>query len=185
MSLSPRSIRNRKLPIRFEGGHSCASHPVKIRRGIIAKTQRKRVFVLDPSRRSRLALEQWLDRAPDLALCGHAERPARALPAIERLKPDLVVTEILCQQNLDFIRALKRRFPRLPVLVLSLLDGEFHAAEALGAGADGYLAKTADAPNIVAGLREAAAGRIVLSRRVRAQFLAKCLPPMKPAHWNN
>lgn len=135
-----------------------------------------RIFVLDPFRGSRRAVTSALRQTPDLALCGAAETSRRAWQDIERAKPDVVVAEIFCQQALHFIRALHQRYPRLPILVFSFLDEYRHAPEVLEAGADGFVAKTSDQAPLVEGIRTAAKGGLVLSPRVRAQFLAKCLP---------
>ncbi len=124
-------------------------------------------------------MAEALASTPDLALCGQADSPLHALRAIERLKPDVTVTEILCHQNLAFIRHLKHRHPRLPLLVYSFLDEAQRAPLALEAGADGYLSKFAEMTGVIDGIRAAAEGRVVLSASVRAQFLAKCLPSLR------
>jgi|GEM_PF-5875985 len=176
ISPSPLKSRTRKLAVRFAPGprHS----PVRIRRAAL-RPRPRRVFLIDPCPASRRALAGALASTPDLALCGQADSPLHAFRAIERLKPDVVVTEILCHQNLAFIRHLKHRYPRMPVLVYSFLDEAQRAPLVLEAGADGYLSKFAEMSGVVDGIRAAAEGRVVLSATVRAQFLAKCLPPSR------
>src|SRR5690349_13080287 len=92
---------------------------------------RKRVFLVDQFPISRLAVSEWLKRTPDLAVCGEADSEAPALTAVGRLAPDLVVTEVLRQQDLGFIRSLHKRYPRLPILVFSFRDEHWYAPRAL------------------------------------------------------
>jgi DNA-binding NarL/FixJ family response regulator len=175
---SPLKSKTRKIAVRF--AFDTPDARVRIRRGALGKTRPKRAFVIDPCPASRRALAQALNLTPDLVLCGEADSPLHSLRAIERLEPDVVVTEILCHQNLAFIRHLKHRYPRLPILVFSFLDEAGHAPQVLEAGADGYVSKFSSMPEVLEGIRAIVQGRLVLSSRMRAQFLAKCLPPSRP-----
>jgi DNA-binding NarL/FixJ family response regulator len=56
------------------------------------------------------------------------EDPAGALRAVLDLKPDIVVTEIMRAQDLDFIRSLHQQNPHLPILVFSFRDEGWYAA---------------------------------------------------------
>jgi len=147
----------------------------KTRGGIEAITRRKRVLLVDQFPIVRLALSEWINRTPDLILCGTADDEARGLTAVTQLKPDVVVTEILGQQDLGLIRSLHQRYPELPILVFSFRDEGWYAPRALEAGADGYLMKGVSIESLVNGIRETLEGRLVLSPEMRAQLLAKCL----------
>jgi DNA-binding NarL/FixJ family response regulator len=92
------------------------------------------------------------------------------------LKPDIVVTEILVQQDLEFIRTLHRRHPRLPILVFSFRDENWYAPRVLEAGADGYLFKSVSVDRLVDGIRGVLEGRVVLGPNMRYQLLVKCVP---------
>ena len=123
----------------------------------------------------RLALSEWINQTPDLILCGIAPNEAKALTAATQLKPDVVVTEILDQQDFESIRSLHQRFPQLPILVFSFRDEGWYAPRALEAGADGYLMKGVSVEVLLNGIRETLEGRVVLSSEMRARLLMKCL----------
>src|ERR1700728_4816813 len=91
----------------------------------------RRVFLVDQFSIVRLAVAEWLNRTPDLVVCGATDSATSALRAIRRLKPDIVVTEIFSQQDFRFIEALHRRRPRLPILVFSFRDEAWYAPRAL------------------------------------------------------
>lgn len=140
----------------------------------IAGHNRKRVFLVDQFPITRLAVSEWLKETPDLTVCGEADNPASAMPAIGRLDPDVVVTEIIRQQDLGFIESLRQRHSNLPILVFSFRDEEWYAPRALEAGADGFLRKGVGKDALVRGIRDALEGRIVLSTEIRAKLLSKC-----------
>lgn len=135
----------------------------------------KRVFVVDAFSLSRKAVSRLLEETPGFVLCGEADSAARALRAIGRLKPDVVLTEILLHQDFEMIHKLRKRYPRLPILVFSYRDEDWYAPHALEAGADGFLAKGVTAGELRDGLYGVTEGRMVLSPRIRARFLAKCI----------
>lgn len=136
--------------------------------------RRKRIFLVDQFPIARMAVSEWLRETPDLTVCGEADTSASAMAAIGHLKPDVVVTEIIRQQDLGFIHGLRRRHSRLPILVFSFRDEDWYAPRALQAGADGYLMKSVSKDALVEGIRGTLEGRIVLSREIRARLLLKC-----------
>ncbi len=141
---------------------------------------RRRVFLVDQFPIVRAAVSEWLERTPDLTLCGQADCVTSGLAGIRRLKPDVVVTEILCQQDLGFIKVLHRRHPRLPILVFSFRDEGWYAPRALEAGADGYLMKGVSMDRLVSGIRAASQGQVVLSPEMKTHPLVKCLSRRRP-----
>ena len=116
---------------------------MKANEDIKVQDKRKRVFLVDQFPITRMAVSEWLRQTSELSVCGEADNATSALAAVSNLKPDLVVTEIINQQDLGFIQSLRRRCPRLPILVYSFRDEEWYAPRALEAGADGYLTKGA------------------------------------------
>jgi DNA-binding NarL/FixJ family response regulator len=135
----------------------------------------KRVFLVDQFSIVRLTVAEWLNRTPDLIVCGSTDNATKALKEIRRLKPDIVVTEILSQQDFKFIRTLHRLHPCLPLLVFSFRDEAWYAPRALEAGADGYLLKGVSVDGLVDGIRRILEGRVVLSPNMRYKLLVKCV----------
>jgi DNA-binding NarL/FixJ family response regulator len=145
--------------------------------------KRKRVFLADQFSIVRLAVSEWLEHTHDLTVCGQADNSGDALKAVRRLKPDIVVTEIFGQQDLQFVQTLHKQHPRMPILVFSFRDEECYAPRALEAGADGYLLKGVSAKGLVDGIRRTLEGRVVLSPNMRYQLLVKCLRHRATSPW--
>ena len=112
----------------------------------------KKVFLVDRHALMRRAAAGWVNRCSGLEVCGMAGGMAQALRAVKRLRPDVVVCEIMRPHDFGFIRELHRRHPRLPILVFSTLDKAVYAARARAAGARGYLMKDGGGEKLVRGV---------------------------------
>ena len=104
-----------------------------------------RVLVVDDHRVLRTGLRLILERHPDVHCVGEAATAEDALRAIEREPADVVVMdmEMPGMGGLAGIRELRRRHPETQVVVLSIHGNGDDVRAAFGAGAGGYLVKTA------------------------------------------
>lgn len=137
---------------------------------------RKRVFLLDHFAISRLAISAWLKETSDLTVCGEADNAASALADISKLKPDIVLAEIIRQQDLGFIRSLRSRHPDLPILVFSFRDEEWYAPLVLKAGAQGFLAKAASSRELLDKIRSVLASRVLSDGKGGRSSLVRLKP---------
>ncbi|MFN8109964.1 MAG: response regulator transcription factor [Thermoleophilia bacterium] len=104
-----------------------------------------RVLVVDDHRVLRTGLRLILERHPDVHCVGEAATAEDALRTIEREPADVVVMdmEMPGMGGLAGIRELRRRHPETQVVVLSIHGNGDDVRAAFGAGAGGYLVKTA------------------------------------------
>ena len=102
-----------------------------------------RVFLIDDHPIVRQGLALFIDREPDLMVCGEAEGAASAPQAIRDSNPDFIVLDISLDgpDGLELLKTLRTMYPNLPVLVLSMHDESTYAERALRAGANGYIMK--------------------------------------------
>jgi two-component system chemotaxis response regulator CheB len=104
-----------------------------------------RVLVVDDSAAIRRLLRSLLDTDPGLNVVGTAANGQSALDQIGELKPDVVTLDIEMpiMDGLTCLREIRRRWPRLPVIMLSTLTERGGAAtlDALSAGASDYVPK--------------------------------------------
>jgi len=83
------------------------------------------------------------------------------LEAAEQLLPDIIVTDISMPllNGLDAIRQIRARRPHARIIVLTMHQDTYLAAEAFRAGVSGYLLKISPADELVKAIHEVAEGR--------------------------
>ena len=104
-----------------------------------------RVFVCDDSHTIRSVLTATLATDPDLRVAGSAVNGQACLDALTSELPDVVLldVEMPVMDGLTALREIRRRHPRLPVVMFSSLTerGAKATVDALVAGANDYVAK--------------------------------------------
>lgn len=110
----------------------------------------------------RKAVASWINRSVDLRVCGEVLGQKEALEQVKRLRPNLVLTEIMEAQDLDFIRELHRCHRRLPIVAFSFREEEAFARLALEAGARCYLMTNVHGSTVVDCIRQVLKERIAL-----------------------
>jgi DNA-binding NarL/FixJ family response regulator len=121
----------------------------------------------------RQGLALFIEREPDLMVCGEAEDATSALQAIREAAPDFVILDISLNgpDGLELLKTLRVRYPNLPALVLSMHDESVYAERALRAGANGYIMKQEAADKVITAIRHILGGDVYLSDRLTKQML--------------
>jgi DNA-binding NarL/FixJ family response regulator len=146
--------------------------PIK-KRETLANDGKTRVLLVDDHAVVRFGIAQLINREADLTVCGEEEDASRAMGAIERLKPDLVIADISLRDSsgLELMRNIKAQYPGLPVLVVSAHDESIYAEIAFRAGALGYLMKEEALEKVVMAIRRVLSGTIYVSDALAAKML--------------
>jgi len=127
--------------------------------------QRCRVVVVDDHAIMRDGLKAMLDNEPDLEVVGTAEDGRGAIAAVREHTPGLVLMDLTMPRT-DGARSIgeiKRRFPRVKVVVLTFHKDDRHIHAALQAGADAYVLKDDGRAELLAAIRNVAEGKRYLS----------------------
>ncbi|MEA2498028.1 MAG: hypothetical protein QOH26_433 [Actinomycetota bacterium] len=114
-------------------------------------------------------LEVMLSNVEDLELVGVVDSGEKALEAIRGGIVDVVLMDISLSTTMSGIEAtrlIKEESPDTKVLILTMFTDPGTVAEAVKAGADGYLSKGASGDALVQGIRDVADGRSVLDPNV-------------------
>ena len=136
------------------------------------KTQ---VLIVDDHPVIRDGLVAIINHERDLNVCGQAEDAYTALKVVAELKPDIVVTDISLKSSdgIELTKNIKARYPKLPVIILSVHDESLYAERALLAGAKAYLMKDKVSENIIKAIRTVLTGEIYVSDAILKKFLHK------------
>jgi DNA-binding NarL/FixJ family response regulator len=130
-----------------------------------------RILVVDDHPIIRGGLVGLINREKDMQVCGEADREEDATLAVEKLKPDVVVLDLMLHQKdgIETIRKWKTMFPQLQVLVLSAQDENVYAERVIRAGGRGFIEKNQAADEVLTAIRLVRAGKIYVSRQVAAR----------------
>jgi len=123
-----------------------------------------RLLLVDDHRLVAETLAVLLRSEPAFEVVGVAASGPEALTLTRRLQPSVVIMDIGLP-GMDGVEAtwtLRRQFPAVSVLILTMFHQEPYVLEALRAGASGYLLKTAPAAQLVDAVRRVASGQRVI-----------------------
>lgn len=118
---------------------------------------RKRIFVVEDQGAIREGIVESLNLEADLTVCGEADDVIPALAAIQTVHPDLVLTDIQLRSSLgiELIRELRRIYPTMPLVAMTMFDPVGHERQARAAGATGFAVKQDGAEKLIEAIRAA------------------------------
>ncbi|MEZ0113647.1 DNA-binding NarL/FixJ family response regulator [Catenulispora sp. EB89] len=140
-----------------------------------------RVLLADDQALLRGTFRLLIDSTPDLEVVGEAGNGREAAKLSEELRPDLVLMDIR-MPVLDGLEATRLiaadpALAGVKVLILTTFEQDEYVAEALRAGAGGFLGKGVDPEELLRAIRTVAGGESLLSpaatRALIARFLAQ------------
>ena len=101
---------------------------------------RVRVVVADDHAVVRAGIANALRELADLEIAGEAADGPLLLALLERVRPELLVTDVTMPdfEPIGTIREIRARWPALKILVLSAYDDDVYVQGLIGAGVDGY-----------------------------------------------
>ena len=124
-----------------------------------------RVLVVDDHAVVRSGLADFLFAYDDLELVGEASSGEVAVSMCERVKPDVVLMDLVMpgMDGAEATRAIRQACPDIQVIALTSYKDEDLVQNAIQAGAIGYLLKNVTADELAEAIRNAKAGRPTLA----------------------
>ena len=134
-----------------------------------------RVLVVDDHDLFRSGLRRLLDADEHLDVIADARRGDEGVQKAAELRPDVVVMDVNMpgMSGVEATRGVLESSPDSAVLMLTVTSDENAVLDAVLAGASGYLLKDATLPEIVRGIRAAAAGQSLIAPAVAGDLLAR------------
>jgi DNA-binding NarL/FixJ family response regulator len=130
----------------------------------------------------REGLRTFLDLQDGIEVVGEAADGRRAVDEAERLRPDVVLMDLVMPRmnGVEAMRELRSRVPGARAVVLTSFLDEERLLPALRAGAAGYLLKNVEPRELARSIRLAAAGEALIDPAVAAR-LVDALGDERPA----
>jgi DNA-binding NarL/FixJ family response regulator len=134
-----------------------------------------RILIAEDHALVRAGLQALLSQDPEFEIIGEAENGRDAVRAVGELKPDVVLMDLTMpgMNGMEAISHIKRRYPGVRVLVLTLHKTEEFVLASLRAGADGYILKEATPGELRFAVRTVASGNRYLSQDLLGKVVSE------------
>lgn len=141
-------------------------------------TTQIRVLVADDHPVVRGGLRALLQTWADIKVVAEAADGEAAVREAMLTRPDVAILDLRMPHTdgVEATRRISRDLPETAVLVLTMFDEDDLVADALHAGARGYLLKGAEPEEIERAVRAVAAGSAILSPQVARHVLGRIVP---------
>ncbi len=140
-----------------------------------------RILMVDDHPIVREGMAQFLNLQDDLHLCCQASNAREALAAMSICDHALAIVDISLDgdSGLELIKTLRRRYPKVAILTLSMHDESLFAERALRSGANGYLMKQEGTRDILLAVQQVLAGNIYLSAAMHSGLTQRLVMPRR------
>ena len=133
-----------------------------------------RILVVDDHPLARFGIKNQLKDVEDLVVVGEAEDGEVAMQKVKELHPDVVILDLFIPvlSGFEVVKLVRRDFPDVHVMILTAYEQEEYLHQALEFGAEGYLLKSAEKEELMAGVRAVSKGERAFSPRIK-EFIVK------------
>jgi NarL family two-component system response regulator YdfI len=142
-----------------------------------------RVLIADDHLIVRKGLRLMLEEMGDsIHLVGEAEDGAAAVRLVGEVQPEVVLMDLRMpgMDGLEALEQIRRAFPQVAVVILTIYNEDALMIRGLRAGACGYLLKDTSQETLYQAICTAARGALVLQPDTMARLLSQ-IPPRPPA----
>jgi DNA-binding NarL/FixJ family response regulator len=136
-------------------------------------SEKRRILIVDDHTLLRAGLSALLLQDPDIEIVGELADGRGAVNSVATLSPHLVLMDLTLPgcDGFEAMVEIKRRFPNVKILVLTLHRSDECIHESLRSGADGYLLKDATHDELRVAIRSVLNGKTYLSPDISAKVI--------------
>jgi DNA-binding NarL/FixJ family response regulator len=131
------------------------------------------VVIADDHKIIRVGLRGLLERETDIEVTGEAENGNELLLLLKKSQPDVILMDIDmgATSGIDATREVKKIYPSVQVLGLTMHEEQDYIVNMLEAGASGYLLKNAGREELLSAIHTVNKGDSYFSQKVSATLL--------------
>ena len=121
-----------------------------------------RVAIADDHRLMLDGIKRALETAPDIKVVGEAMSGEEMLTLVPRVRPDVVILDLRMPKGdgLSTLAALRKDYPDLKIIILSMFEDSEHIDQALHQGASGYVVKSINPLDLPSTIRQVVEGTV-------------------------
>ena len=117
-----------------------------------------------------------LETDPNIHVVAEAKNGDEVLEKLAaEIKADIILTDLQMpgMDGHELISEIRAKYPRMPVMVLSMMDSDTHVSKAFENGASGYLLKNIGAEELIYGVKHVFHGGKYISSELSQSFFEK------------
>lgn len=136
-------------------------------------TEKITLLITDDHLIVRQGLRAFLETLPDLEIVGEAATGEEAIALVQEHAPDVALMDLLMPGigGIEATRQLKQISPRTQIIILTSFHEDSQILPAIQAGALSYLLKDVKPVELIAAIRKAARGEVVLHPFVATRLM--------------
>jgi len=110
-----------------------------------------KILLVDDNRKVRGRLRALLDQEEDIQVVGEAKNGLDAIKIAENLYPNLILMDVKMPEmgGIEATHTLKKLYPKIPVILLSVYENHELAERGAEAGASAYLVKDSPVEQLI------------------------------------
>jgi len=133
-----------------------------------------KVVVVDDVKDIRDYIKSALEKENDITVIGEASRGDQAVEVVRKLKPDVVLMDILMETptaGLEATEIINSEYQEIRLIILTIHEDSHVMFRAYCSGAMDYIIKTSPAPDIVQAVRNAYNNEMMIRPNVAAKLV--------------
>ncbi|MFP4452519.1 MAG: response regulator [Desulfobacterales bacterium] len=125
----------------------------------------KKIVIVEDHQLFREGLKAMLDSRTDLEVIGEAQDGLEALEVVRENPPDLLLLDLSMPRlgGISVLNEVKRMYPQIAVLALTIHESDQYVLEAFNAGVNGYCIKDASREELLVAINSVLKGRTYIS----------------------
>lgn len=145
------------------------------------------LFIVDDHQLVVDGLRSLLNNEERYAIVGSCNQPKEVMPMLEELNVDILLTDINMPQmsGVELTRYVKKRFPQIKVLALSMYGERQVIKEMIDAGISGYILKNTGKQELLAALDKLANGQTFFGEEVTRELMKSFRNDDEGSHLTN
>jgi DNA-binding NarL/FixJ family response regulator len=145
--------------------------------GSLKLNRKQRIFIVEDHPIFRDGISQLINKEDDMIVVGGCETSGECLKYIKENLPDLIIVDITLKDScgIELTKEIKKTYPNLPVLILSMHEELIFADRVLKAGAKGYMTKREATGKVIEAIRRVLQGKIYICDTMIDHFLERSI----------